>query len=140
MYYLKTEASFDSAHFLYGYEGKCSNIHGHRWKIEVTVGSKSLQESGNQMGMIMDFSDLKREVKAIADHYDHALIFEKNTLKSDTLSCLKRDGFRLIEIPFRPTAENLSKYFYMLLKEKNCRISNVSVYETPNNCAVYEED
>lgn len=140
MYYLKTEASFDSAHFLYGYKGKCSNIHGHRWKIEVTVRSSSLQETGNQKGMIMDFSDLKKEVKAIADYYDHALIFEENTLKSDTLQCLERDGFRLIKISFRPTAENFAKHFYTLLKEKGCQVSRVSVYETPNNCAVYEED
>ena len=47
MFELKTSASFDSAHFLSGYQGKCSNLHGHRWKIEVTVGQETLQEEGN---------------------------------------------------------------------------------------------
>ena len=131
MYFLKTEAAFDSAHFLYGYEGKCSNIHGHRWKIEVTVQNAFLQRNGQNKGMIMDFTDLKKALQLIADHYDHSLIYEKNTLK--------RDGFRLVELPFRPTAENLSRHFFMILKERGFRPHNVTVYETPNNCAMYEE-
>ena len=53
MFELKTSASFDSAHFLSGYQGKCSNLHGHRWKIEVTVGMENLQEEGNCRGMAM---------------------------------------------------------------------------------------
>ena len=81
MYYLKTQAAFDAAHFLHDYDGKCSNIHGHRWTIEVTVQNAFLQRSGQQKGMIMDFADLKKVVKTIADHYDHSLIYEKNKLK-----------------------------------------------------------
>ena len=46
MYHLKTTAAFDSAHFLAGYEGKCANIHGHRWVIEVEISGADLQESG----------------------------------------------------------------------------------------------
>ena len=139
MYFLKTEAAFDSAHFLYGYEGKCSNIHGHRWKIEVTVQNAFLQRNGQNKGMIMDFADLKKALQLIADHYDHSLIYEKNTLKPDTMELLKRDGFRLVELPFRPTAENLSRHFFMILKERGFRPHNVTVNETPNNCAMYEE-
>lgn len=60
MYFLKSEFSFDSAHFLYGYEGKCSNIHGHRWKVEVTVKNAFLQRNGQNKGMIMDFSEIGR--------------------------------------------------------------------------------
>lgn len=59
MYTLKTNASFDSAHFLAGYEGKCSNIHGHHWTVEIEVGSNSLEMGGNNRGMIVDFSKLK---------------------------------------------------------------------------------
>lgn len=140
MYFLKAEFSFDSAHFLYGYEGKCSNIHGHTWRVEVTVKSDLLQNSRQQKGMIMDFSDLKKTLAVIAERYDHALIFEKNTLKQDTKDCLKRDGFRLVELPFRPTAENLARHFFMEVKESGCTPHNVTVYETPNNCAMYEED
>lgn len=139
MYFIKTEFAFDSAHFLYGYEGKCSNIHGHRWRVEVTVKNAFLQRNGQQKGMIMDFADLKRALGVIADHYDHSLIYEKNTLKADTMECLKRDGFRLVEVPFRPTAENLARHFFMIIRERGYRPHNVTVFETPNNCAMYEE-
>ncbi len=140
MYFLKSEASFDSAHFLYGYDGKCSNIHGHRWKIEVTVKDLSLQSEGQTKGMIIDFGDLKKALKSVADNFDHALIYETGTLKKDTLECLLRDGFRLVELPYRPTAENLARHFYQLLKKSGFNLHNVKVYETPNNCAMFEED
>lgn len=140
MYFLKSEASFDSAHFLYGYDGKCSNIHGHHWKIEVTVKDLSLQSEGQTKGMIIDFGDLKKALKSVADNFDHALIYETGTLKKDTLECLLRDGFRLVELPYRPTAENLARHFYQLLKESGFNLHNVTVYETPNNCAMFEED
>lgn len=51
MYQLTTHASFDSAHFLSGYEGKCSNIHGHRWKLEVTVQSETLEQTGRKKSL-----------------------------------------------------------------------------------------
>ena len=60
MYYLKTEQSFDSAHFLHGYSGKCANIHGHRWRIVVTIKSDKLLDDPQNNGMIIDFSDLKK--------------------------------------------------------------------------------
>lgn len=60
MYYLKTSAEFDSAHFLSGYDGKCSNLHGHRWKIEVQASETELQKTGQCRGMVIDFGDLKK--------------------------------------------------------------------------------
>ena len=137
MYALKTQAHFDSAHFLYGYDGKCRNIHGHRWTIEVKIIGEELQKEGVQRDMLIDFGDLKREVKSLADFYDHSLIYEANSLKEKTLAALKEENFRLIEIPFRPTAENFAKMFFDLLKDKGLSISEVVVYETPENCASY---
>ncbi len=138
MYSLKTSAAFDSAHFLAGYEGKCANIHGHRWVIEATFGGEELCSSGTERGMLMDFSGVKREVRTIADGFDHALIYENGSLKAGTLAALREEGFALIEVPFRPTAENFAEHFYMLLHEKNLPVKSVAVYETPENCAVYE--
>ena len=140
MYYLKTSASFDSAHFLYGYEGKCANIHGHRWKIEVMTGSEVLQECGTKRGMLIDFGDMKKAVRDIAAFFDHALIYEENTLRQTTVAALNEEGFRLIAVPFRPTAENFAYHFYSLLKEQGIEATSVTVYETPDNCAVYEVD
>ena len=139
MYSLVSEASFDSAHFLAEYEGKCRNIHGHGWTIKVEIFGKKLQEEGTERGMLIDFGELKRELKKLADFYDHALIIEKNTMREITLNALKEDGFRIIEVGFRPTAENFAKNFFDYFKEKGFSIKNISVYETPNNCAVYSE-
>ena len=139
MYTLTTNASFDSAHFLLGYEGKCSNIHGHRWKVEIEVGNSYLEEAGQNRGMIIDFSDFKQDLKKIVDAMDHCLIIEKNSLKAKTLEALLEENFKIIEVDFRPTAENFAKFFYGEMTKKNYNIVKATVYETPNNCASYYE-
>ena len=138
MYGLKTQAAFDSAHFLAGYNGKCANIHGHRWTVEAEVRSEELIPEGEKRGMIIDFGDLKKAVRGLADSYDHALLFENGTLKEKTLEALNDEGFRLIGLSFRPTAENLAKYFFDELAAKGLPVSRVTVYETPDNCAFYD--
>lgn len=139
MYKLKTSASFDSAHFLHGYNGKCANIHGHHWIIEAVVYSENLQNDGEKRGMIIDFGDFKKIVRNIADSFDHALIYEKNSLKENTLKALRDENFKLIEMPFRPTAENFAHHFFDMMKSCGICTKSVTVYETPENCAVYEE-
>lgn len=136
MYYLKTEQSFDSAHFLSGYQGKCANIHGHRWKIVVSIKSEQLLDDCQNRGMIIDFSDLKHDLKQITDNLDHSLIIETNSLSDKLFEALTEENFRIISLPFRPTAENLAKYIYDLLNEKY-QVAQIDVYETPNNCASY---
>ncbi|MBP3250847.1 MAG: 6-carboxytetrahydropterin synthase QueD [Ruminococcus sp.] len=138
MYYLKTSAAFDSAHFLAGYEGKCSNIHGHRWTVEVKIRGEELQSSGTKRGMLIDFGDLKKAVRGLADSFDHALIYETGSLRSTTLAALNEEGFRLIEVGFRPTAENFARHFFELLSQQGIVPCSVTVYETPENCATYE--
>jgi queuosine biosynthesis protein QueD len=139
MYILKAEHSFDSAHFLAGYEGKCGNIHGHRWKIEIEVQSETLVEEGQLEGMVIDFGDLKKDVKKVVDLYDHALIIQEKTMREETLNCLLQDGFNIIEVKFRPTAENFAAFFFKKMKAKGYNVRRATVYETPTNCAVYEE-
>ena len=139
MYILKAEHSFDSAHFLAEYKGKCGNIHGHRWKVEVEIQSETLVERGQLKGMVIDFGDLKKDVKDIVDFYDHALIIEEKTMREETLNCLEQDGFKVIKVYFRPTAENFSAFFFKLMKERGYNVRRVTVYETPTNSAVYEE-
>ena len=112
MYTLKTEHSFDAAHFLYGYEGKCSNIHGHRWRVVAEVSSDELETTGQNRGMYVDFGDLKKDLKEIVDYLDHCLIIENGSLKETTLKALQDENFRIIQFAFRPTAENMAKYFY----------------------------
>ena len=130
MYKLKTTATFDSAHFLSGYNGKCANIHGHTWTIEVEVRANSLITAGEKRGMVIDFSDLKKSVKALADRYDHTLIYEQGSLRESTLNALREEGFSLTELSVRPTAENFAKLFYEALS-KELPVCSVTVYETP---------
>ncbi len=139
MYILKTEHSFDSAHFLANYEGKCRNIHGHRWKVEIEVQSETLIKDGQLAGMVVDFGDLKKDVKAMVDYYDHALIIEQDTMREETLNCLNDDGFKIIKVNFRPTAENFAAFFFKTMKDKGYNVRRSTVYETPTNSAVYEE-
>ncbi|APC39572.1 6-carboxytetrahydropterin synthase QueD [Clostridium estertheticum] len=139
MYILKSEHSFDSAHFLSGYEGKCANIHGHRWKVEVEVQSETLTKGGQLEGMVIDFGDLKRDVKSMADSYDHALIVQIGSMRDETLNCINQDGFKVILVDFRTTAENFAKFFFKKMKDKGYNVKRTTVYETPNNSASYEE-
>ncbi|MBW6409638.1 6-carboxytetrahydropterin synthase QueD [Clostridium weizhouense] len=139
MYILKAEHSFDSAHFLAGYEGKCGNIHGHRWKVEIEIQGETLVKGGQLDGMVIDFGDLKKDVKEMVDYYDHALIIQENTMREETLNCIKQDGFRVIEVNFRPTAENFAAFFFKIMKDKGYNVKRARVYETPTNSAVYEE-
>lgn len=138
MYILKTSAAFDSAHFLQGYDGKCASLHGHHWVIEVEVSGDCLQEKGSCRGMLLDFGEVKQAVRALADSFDHALIYEKNSLRPGTEAALLAENFRLIPVDFRPTAENFARSFYEKLSEKGLPVYRVTVYETPDNCAVYE--
>lgn len=137
MFSLTIEENFDSAHFLKGYVGKCANIHGHRWKLIAEVSASTLIEDGEKKDMIIDFKDLKKVVREEVSKFDHALIIEKDSLRGETLKCLKEDGFLIKEVDFRPTAEMLAKHFFDVIKEKINVLSKVTIYETPTNCAVY---
>ena len=139
MFFLKAEASFDAAHFLARYEGKCHNIHGHHWIVQVRVCGETLQEDGQERGMLIDFSRLKNDLKAVVEPMDHTLIYEAGTMRAATLQCLREEDFSLTEIDFRPTAENFAKYFFDQISARGHHTAEVTVYETPNNCASYAE-
>lgn len=137
MYQLTTEHSFDSAHFLAGYDGKCGNLHGHRWRVLLTVQSETLREERQQKGMCVDFAELKKDLRTELDALDHVLIIEQGSLRESTMKALQEEKFQVVEMPFRPTAENFARYFYELFTLKGYPVAKVEVYETPNNSAVY---
>ena len=137
MYQLTTEHSFDSAHFLAGYDGKCGNLHGHRWRVLLTVQSETLREDRQQKGMCVDFAELKKDLRTELDALDHVLIIEQGSLRESTMKALQEEKFQVVEMPFRPTAENFARYFYELFTLKGYPVAKVEVYETPSNSAVY---
>ena len=139
MYNIATEASFDAAHFLKNYKGKCSNIHGHRWRVVIGTTAESLQDTVHLEGMVTDFKDLKSDLNEVVDALDHTLIYEKGSLSEELEKLLKQEGFELSAMEFRPTAEKFSKYFYELMKEIGHNVTSAAVYETPTNYASYSE-
>lgn len=137
MYGLKTEAAFDSAHFLADYYGKCENLHGHRWRVVVYLQQEELQKESTMRDMVLDFGVFKKAVRDLAEELDHTFLVEDGTLQQATIVVLESEGFSLTVLPFRTTAENLARYFGERLIEQGLPVSQVDMYETPNNCAIW---
>lgn len=140
MYGLKTESSFDAAHFLTDYHGKCENLHGHRWRVVAYLAVDDLQKEGHHKGMVIDFVDFKHALRDLTEALDHSFVVEEGSLSDKTLACLREEGFTLSMMPFRTTAENLARYFADELEKLGFPVEQVDVYETPNNCAIYRKD
>ncbi len=139
MYGLNTEAAFDSSHFLTDYYGKCENLHGHRWRVEVTLEQEELQTEGTMRDMVLDFGVFKKAVRALAEELDHTFLVEEGSLKPATIEALEGEGFTLTILPFRTTAENLARYFFDRLEADGFPVAQVEVDETPNNRAFYRK-
>ncbi|MEJ2583693.1 MAG: 6-carboxytetrahydropterin synthase [Robiginitalea sp.] len=103
------EFTFETGHALYGYDGKCRNVHGHSYKLSVTVIGTPIQEEGNKkLGMVIDFGDLKQIVKEeVVDPFDHATVFNRNTPHVDLAAILEKNGHKVILAEYQPTSENM---------------------------------
>ena len=101
--------SFETGHALYGYDGKCKNVHGHSYKLSVTVIGTPISDSNNvKFGMVIDFSDLKKIVREeIVDVFDHATVFNKNTPHVELANELSNRGHHVILVDYQPTSENM---------------------------------
>ena len=96
----------------------------------------SVREIGEAVGLRSP-STVHFHLKKLADELDHTLIYESGTLREKTVEALLEEGFRLTKVDFRPTAENFSRYFFDRMCESGYPVSCATVYETPNNCAIY---
>lgn len=99
--------SFETGHALYGYDGKCRNVHGHSYKLSVTVIGTPISNMDNvKFGMVIDFSDLKKIVKEeIVDVFDHATVFNKNTPHVELAQELSNRGHNVLLVDYQPTSE-----------------------------------
>ena len=106
---LTKQFSFETGHALYGYDGKCKNVHGHSYKLSVTVIGKPITDKSNvKFGMVIDFSDLKKIVKEeIVDQFDHATVFNETTPHIELANELKSRGHHVILVNYQPTSENM---------------------------------
>ncbi|MCE5219736.1 MAG: 6-carboxytetrahydropterin synthase [Clostridium sp.] len=142
MFKIKSEIQFDMAHYLSGYKGKCSNIHGHRYKLIAKLKSETLHGEGQLRGMVDDFSNFKDSLKEIADIFDHKLIIEDNEEGKALGKKLEElpNNFDIYFVGYRPTAEEMSRDIFNRLKNKGLSVCEVELFETPNNSCIYTED
>ncbi len=122
MYDLMIETQFSSAHQLRGYKGKCENLHGHNWRVQVTVSSDKLDD----IGIVIDFHELKKITSEVVSSLDHSFLNEV---------------FPFTEI--NPSSENIAKWIFESTKKKldedQCNISSVTVWENETASATYYE-
>ena len=112
--------SFETGHALYGYDGKCKNIHGHSYQLFVTVIGKPISNSDHvKFGMVIDFSDLKKIIKEeIVDVFDHATVFNKNTPHVELAKELADRGHDVILVDYQPTSEMMVIDFAEKIKNR----------------------
>ena len=112
--------SFETGHALYGYDGKCKNVHGHSYRLDVTVIGKPISDNSNvKFGMVIDFSDLKKIVKEeIVDVFDHATVFNKNTPHVELAKELKARDHNVLLVNYQPTSEMMVIDFAAKIKSR----------------------
>ena len=132
--------SFETGHALFGYDGKCKNVHGHSYKLSVTVIGHPITDTSNvKYGMVIDFGDLKKIVKEqIVDVFDHATVFNKNTPHIELAHELKSRGHDVILVDYQPTSENMVIDFAEKIKRRlpqNINLFSLKLQETESSFA-----
>ena len=132
--------SFETGHALFGYDGKCKNVHGHSYKLGVTViGEPITDEDHVKLGMVIDFGDLKKIVKQeIVDKFDHATVFNKNTPHVELAEELQTRGHNVILVEYQPTSENMIQDFAERIKNrlpKHTELYSLRLQETETSYA-----
>ena len=137
------EFNFEMAHLLDNYDGLCRNIHGHSYRLFVTIiGQPEPSVESPKYGMVMDFSVLKGIVRReIVDKLDHALLVRRGTMQAQCLAGLSE---RIIEVDYQPTCENMVGHFAESIKPylpSNVELFSIKLYETATSFAEwYAED
>ncbi|MDC1261146.1 6-carboxytetrahydropterin synthase [Polaribacter sp.] len=132
--------NFETGHALYGYDGKCKNVHGHSYKLSVTVSGSPITNNSNvKFGMVIDFSDLKKIVKEeIVDIFDHATVFNQNTPHIELAKELQARDHHVILVDYQPTSEMMVIDFAAKIKSrlpKNIDLFSLRLQETDTSFA-----
>lgn len=132
--------SFETGHALYGYDGKCKNVHGHSYKLSVTVIGQPILDFNNvKFGMVIDFTDLKKIVREeIVDLFDHATVFNQNTPHVELAKELSTRGHHVILVDYQPTSENMVVDFANKIKSRlpsNIQLHSLKLQETESSFA-----
>lgn len=135
---------FEAAHVLPGYDGGCGNLHGHTYKIEVTVEGPQ----DEAFGFVLDFKDLKKAIEEVVP--DHRFIFKKgNIMCEDIAAVLDQYNIKYVRYDFDTTAENMVGYFAEMIQDylqnelgysEDIKVVEVKLYETTNSFATWKKD
>src|SRR3989304_1419800 len=139
-YTVSKEIEFDAGHRVPNHKSKCHNPHGHRYKVQAVVEGPLGEETGSSdEGMVVDFSDLKALLTEIHDVVDHGFIIYDGD--NELWNRLNGSGWKLIDVPFVPTAENIARWCYEYVTYRlnwpGCSLVRVNVWETPTSVATY---
>lgn len=131
--------TFEAAHILKNYDGPCRNVHGHSYKLDVTVfGFPDTNANSPKEGMVMDFGDLKRMVnEKIIKIFDHSLVVKANDF-GEHLNEMKNLFGNIVEVPYQPTCENMLIDFVKRINSnlpKNITLHSLTLWETANSYA-----
>ncbi|APD06825.1 6-pyruvoyltetrahydropterin synthase [Flavobacteriaceae bacterium UJ101] len=130
--------NFESGHALYGYDGKCKNLHGHSYKLYVTILGTPIEDQTNpKFGMVYDFGDLKKIVnQEIIDPFDHAIVLNQKTPHLNLGNHLSQEGHKIIFTDYQPTCENMLLDFASKIQNKlpaTIKLHSLRLYETENS-------
>ena len=138
---------WDMGHRVLNHRSVCKGLHGHRYKAEICVEGKLIEEKGaSEEGMVIDFADIKKVAqKFIQEELDHAfMVWDRD---HELLEFFKSSqGHKPVIVPFSPTAENVAAYIFNKLKDKftdvfktGLKLQSVKLWETPSSYALYDE-
>ena len=130
--------TFETAHVLYNYDGKCKNMHGHSYKLFVTVKGTPINDINDvKNGMVVDFGDIKKIVKEeIVDVWDHAVLLNALTPHKELGEDLAQKGHKVIECNYQPTCENMLYEIAEKIKNKlpsHVQLAYLKLHETENS-------
>ncbi len=133
--------NFESAHALWNYDGKCKNLHGHTYKLFVTVIGKPIEDASSpKLGMVIDFGDLKKIVKThIVNVFDHAVILN-NKAPYKSFKNVPEMFERFISTDYQPTCENMTIHFADIIKKHlpvDVNLHSIKLYETETSYSEY---
>jgi 6-pyruvoyltetrahydropterin/6-carboxytetrahydropterin synthase len=145
MIHLTKEFSFESAHALWGYDGKCREIHGHSYRFFVTIkGEPITDEQSPKLGMVMDFGELKAIVaREITDRLDHSFVMRR-TEQAEALAAAMGSQFtNVVLVDYQPTCENMLIDFAARLKAalpEGVKLHSLRLHETATSYAEWYSD
>jgi 6-pyruvoyltetrahydropterin/6-carboxytetrahydropterin synthase len=137
--------NFETGHALHGYDGKCKNIHGHSYKLFVTVIGTPINDYNYvKNGMVIDFGDLKKIVKEeIVDIFDHATVFNQNTPHKELALDLRAKGHHVLLVDYQPTSEMMIQDFAQKIINKlpdNIKLHSLKLQETETSFAEWHQE